>query len=175
MPDSTDQFVTLLTDHQSAILAYIRSLTPGSSGARDLKQEVNITLWNKRDHFELGTNFKAWSFQIVRYHILNHRRKLQRQGWLIFDDDLLDTFSADGEKGPEEVDARHLALRDCMSRLRDKDRELLRHRYTTSKPLEDYARTTALSVGTLKATLFRIRAALRKCIDGKITKEGDFA
>ena len=59
MPDSTDQFVTLLTDHQSAILAYIRSLTPGSSGARDLQQEVNITLWNKRDHFELVTNFKA--------------------------------------------------------------------------------------------------------------------
>ena len=173
--DNTDAFVTLLTDHQSAILAYIRSLTPGSRGARDLQQEVNITLWNKRDNFEIGTNFKAWSFQIVRYHILNHRRKLQRQGWLIFDDDLLESFSADDVTGPEEIDERHLALHECLSRLREKDRDLLHHRYSTDKSLDDYAQSTSRSVGTLKATLFRIRAALRRCIEGKLSQKGGLA
>ena len=56
----SEEFVAELTNHQTSMLAYIRSLAPGSSGARDLLQEVNITLWQKRESFELGTNFKAW-------------------------------------------------------------------------------------------------------------------
>ena len=86
--DSED-FVKELTNHQSSMLAYIRSLAPGGSGARDLLQEVNITLWQKRESYELGTNFKAWAFQTIRYHLLNHRRRLASQGWLVFDDDIL--------------------------------------------------------------------------------------
>ena len=54
-------FVGELTNHQTAMLAFIRALMPGSSGARDLLQEVNIILWQKRTHFEPGTSFKAWS------------------------------------------------------------------------------------------------------------------
>ena len=45
-----------LTNHQTSMLAYIRSLAPGGSGARDLLQEVNITLWLKWESYHLGTN-----------------------------------------------------------------------------------------------------------------------
>jgi hypothetical protein len=41
--DSED-FVKQLTNPQSSMLANIRSLAPDGSGARDLLQEVNITL-----------------------------------------------------------------------------------------------------------------------------------
>lgn len=46
-----------LTNHQTSMLAYIRSLAPGGSGARDLLHEVNITLWLKWESYHLGTNF----------------------------------------------------------------------------------------------------------------------
>lgn len=164
----SEEFVSELTSHQTSMLAYIRSLAPGGSGARDLLQEVNITLWQKRDTFELGTNFKAWAFQTIRYHMLNHRRRLVSQGWLIFDDDLIERLSPEFESEPAELEERHLALRSCLQRLRPQDRELLHHRYATSGSLQDYASATSRSAGTLKAILFNLRAALKRCIERQV-------
>jgi RNA polymerase sigma-70 factor (ECF subfamily) len=166
----SEEFVTELTNHQTSMLAYIRSLSPGNSGARDLLQEVNITLWQKRDSFELGTNFKAWAFQTIRYHMLNHRRRLVSHGWLIFDDDLIERMSPEFEVEPDELEERHLALRECLKRLRPQDRELLHHRYATSSSLQEYAVATNRSAGTLKAILFNLRAALKRCIERQLVK-----
>jgi RNA polymerase sigma-70 factor (ECF subfamily) len=165
----SEEFVTELTNHQTSMLAYVRSLAPGSSGARDLLQEVNITLWQKRESFELGTNFKAWAFQTIRYHMLNHRRRLASQGWLIFDDDLIERMAPAGsETEPAELEDRHLALRKCLQRLRPKDRELIHHRYATSSSLQEYATRTDRSSGTLKAILFNLRGALKRCIEREL-------
>lgn len=169
-PDSSgsEEFVGELTKHQTSMLAYIRSLAPGSSGARDLLQEVNITLWQKRDCFEIGTNFKAWAFQTIRYHILNHRRRLISQGWLVFDDDLIERLSPEFEVEPHDMEERHLALRQCLERLRPQDRDLLHHRYATASSLQEFATATNRSTGTLKAILFNLRAALKRCIERQL-------
>lgn len=166
-PD-TEEFVRELTNHQTAMLAYIRSRVPGSSGARDLLQDVNITLWQRRDSFELGTNFKAWAFQTIRYHMFNQRRKLASQGWLVFDDDLLERMATGTEMDSDGLEERHIALRKCLSRLRPKDRELLFHRYATDAPLQEFADRTKRSAGTLKAILYNLRAALRQCIEREL-------
>ena len=167
-----DEFVQELTNNQTAILAYIRSLVSGSSGARDILQEVNVTLWQKRSVFVPGTNFKAWAFQIARYHLMNHRRRLARQGWLVFDEDLMENMATEMENEPFELEDRHIALRNCLGKLRPQDRELLRHRYATDAPLDDFARATRRSTGTLKAILFKLRAALRDCIDRQMSQPG---
>ena len=164
----SEEFVAELTNHQTSMLAYVRSLAPGGSGARDLLQEVNITLWQKRESYELGTNFKAWAFQTIRYHLLNHRRRLISHGWLIFDDDLIERLSPELEVEPEGLEERHLALRSCLLRLRPKDRDLLHHRYATTASLQQYATATRRSAGTLKAILFNLRAALRLCIERQL-------
>ncbi len=164
----SEEFVGELTNHQTSMLAYIRSLAPGGSGARDLLQEVNITLWKKRDSFQLGTNFKAWAFQTIRYHLLNHRRRLISHGWLVFDDDLIERMSPEFEVEPEDLEERHLALRSCLLRLRPQDRDLLHHRYATESSLQEYAVATHRSAGTLKATLFNLRAALKRCIERQL-------
>jgi RNA polymerase sigma-70 factor (ECF subfamily) len=165
---ASEEFVRELTNHQTSMLAYIRSLAPGNSGARDLLQEVNITLWQKRGTFELGTNFKAWAFQTIRYHILNHRRRLVSQGWLVFDDDLIERMAPGFENGPDELEERHLALRKCLLKLRPQDRELINHRYATSGSLQEYADRTHRSAGTLKAVLFNLRASLKRCIEREL-------
>jgi RNA polymerase sigma-70 factor (ECF subfamily) len=165
--DSTE-FVRELTSHQTAMLAYVRSLAPGGSGARDLLQEVNLTLWQKREAFMPGTNFKAWAFQTIRYHLLNHRRRLTAHGWLVFDDDLLEQMAPDVEADPEALEERHLALRQCLKKLRQQDRDLLHHRYASGSPLSEYAAATRRSPGTLKAILFNLRSLLRRCIERQL-------
>ncbi len=169
------EFVQLLTDHQTSILAYIRSLMPGYPGARDIQQQTNITLWKKKNDFEIGTNFKAWAFSVARYQVLTQRRRLRRDGWLVFDDELASRFADEGPSDPGELDATHRALHVCMDKLRDIDRELLHKRYTEKVTLREYAQELDRSPGTLKARLYKIRGALRQCIKRQLATEEEIA
>ena len=162
------EFVQLLTVHQGPVLAYIRSLLPGFTGANDILQQTNITLWDKKDSFELGTNFKAWAFAIARNHVRDQRKKLKRNGWLVFSDDIAELFAAEVEDDDLDHDDAYRALEVCLSKLRPQDRELVQKRYCESITLEDYARELDRSAGTLKARLFKIRAGLRRCLENQI-------
>ncbi|MGB6219759.1 sigma-70 family RNA polymerase sigma factor [Haloferula sp.] len=173
LPPMTDdehdqEFVRLLTAHQGPVLAYIRSLMPGFTGASDILQQTNITLWKKKDVFELGTNFKAWAFAIARNHVMDQRKKLKRNGWLVFSDELAEMFAEEEEEDVADFDESYRALEVCLSKLQPHDRELVQKRYCENGTLEDYARELNRSAGTLKARLFKIRAGLRRCLDNQL-------
>jgi RNA polymerase sigma-70 factor, ECF subfamily len=158
------EFVGLIARHQAQLHAYIISLMPGIDGVDDVLQETNIVLWEKRRTFQKSTNFKAWACQIARFKVMSHRRKMANLGRPVFEDDLADLLASDCEAEQEELDARMEALRKCLGRLRDKERELIEHRYFSKATLEEFARKREQSIETLRVTLFRIRGGLRKCI-----------
>lgn len=163
------EFELLLDEHQAAVRYYVRSLLPGFHGADDVTQEVLLTLWNKRLQFEPGTNFRAWSFRVAQLHVLNQRRKLMRGNWLIFDEEMLERLEP-AALIPESnrLEAEQNALENCLKGLGGEERELLNARYATKTSLETFAERKGVSPGTLKARLFRLRAALRKCIEKRI-------
>lgn len=162
------QFVGLIARHQAALHAYIISLMPGVDGVDDVLQETNLVLWEKRKTFREGTNFRAWACQIARYKVMSHRRKLAHRGQLAFDEDLAEMLADECGAEPEELEARMEALRKCLGRLRDPERELIEHRYFTDATLDEYAGERGQSAEGLRVTLFRIRAALKKCIKSEL-------
>ena len=160
----TQDFVQLLTSHQSALRVMILSMMPGQPGVSDVLQEINLVLWEKMEKFESGTNFRAWAFTIARYKILEHLRKLKKDRFLIFDDELCYQLAEDSACGSEESDAMHDALETCMSKVRLKDAQLIRHRYSSDGNLKEYADANNESVGALRVTLHRLRTTLRRCM-----------
>jgi RNA polymerase sigma-70 factor, ECF subfamily len=48
------------------------------SAAEDVVQEAALLALEKLDQFEVGTNFRAWMAQMVRYVALNHARRRQK-------------------------------------------------------------------------------------------------
>ncbi|MDF1824838.1 MAG: sigma-70 family RNA polymerase sigma factor [Verrucomicrobiales bacterium] len=174
MPDPNDpeaEFVALLTSHQSAVRFYIASLLPGEARAADVAQQANITIWNKRDDFELGTNFKAWAFSIARYEVLNFRKREARDARLQFSDELEEIIADEIVSHTGDLDARQAALRHCLSKLKASDRALIQHRYFEDTSLKDYAANVGRSVGGLKVTLHRLRSGLAQCVRGQIAME----
>lgn len=158
------EFVHLLTSHQSALRAVILSLMPGQPGVSDVIQEVNLTLWEKMHQFEPGSNFRAWAFSIARYKVMEHRRKLKKDHALVFDDTLSHQLAETTSCSPDESERLHEALENCLNRLRPKEIELLKQRYAHSGSLKDYAETSNQSAGALRVTLYRLRIALRRCM-----------
>jgi RNA polymerase sigma-70 factor (ECF subfamily) len=163
------EFVGQIARHQAALHSYIISLMPGADGVDDVLQETNLVLWEKRRTFEPGTNFRAWACAIARFKVMGHRRKLAQLGFQLFDEDLADQLATECEAQPEEFDERLRAMEQCLSRLGEKERGLIEHRYFSGSALDEYALGRGTSVESLRVSLFRIRAALKKCILGQLT------
>jgi RNA polymerase sigma-70 factor (ECF subfamily) len=141
---------------------------PGTDGVDDVLQETNLVLWEKRKTFKPGTNFRAWACQIARFKVMGHRRKLANLGFQLFDDELADQLAEECQAEPEELTARMDALKKCLSRLREPERQLIEHRYLSDSNLDEFAEKSGRSADSLRVTLFRIRAGLKKCIAGEI-------
>lgn len=167
-----EAFVAELTAQQAAIQAFIASLMPGDSGTDEVMQRTNLLLWRKRDAFTPGTNFRAWAFECAKWTMRAYLKETQRKNWLVFDDDLARAVTERmAERLPAAPDAPQAALRVCLSKLRDRDRELILSHYEEGESLADCARRTGSTAGTMKVALFRLRAALRRCITERLALE----
>lgn len=164
------QFISLLTDHQEVVRSYIISQVPGSPDVRDILQETNILLWKKMDKFELGSNFGVWACTVAYYKILDYRRKQVRDEVLLFNDELLASFSQEaGQRTPDILEQKRLALRHCLSKVSDKDKLLLDARYKSNRgDLSSLSAKTGRSRASLRVSLHRLRASLHKCITKRI-------
>jgi RNA polymerase sigma-70 factor (ECF subfamily) len=163
----TDEFVTLLTQSQQSLYACILSLLPDRAAANDLLQETNLTLWHKAEDFEPGTNFLAWATRIARYHVLNYRRKRQRDR-LVFDEALFAELCDRQAARVEEAAPFAELLRECLKKLPDEHRELVEARYASGGSVRQIAESRGISPGAVSQTLYRIREALLNCISGRL-------
>lgn len=165
-PDDEKEFVSLLAEHQSMLRGFVISLMPGIPGADDVVQETNQVLWVKRDNFEIGTNFRAWALRIARFQVMAHLQGIRRQGWVSLTERGVELVSEEMESFVDTKleDARLCALRKCLQKLFEKDRDLLLRRYWRRQRLQDFCAITGLSLANIKVKLFRLRAVLKKCV-----------
>lgn len=167
---AVEEFIREITRNQPAMVAYARSLLPTHPDPRDILQEVNITLWKKRKQYRAGSNFKAWAFKVVRFHVLNERRRMKKSQELVFDEDIIDDLSDGTPITLPSLDGRLSALRICQEQLRGKDRELLRVRYSEGVSIEQYAQLHECNAGTVRAKLRKIRIKLKDCITFRLAR-----
>ena len=168
-PDNLQDYVKLMTDHQGNLRAFIVSLMPGSPDVADVLQETNAALWIKRDRFEQGSNFIAWSFKIARYEVMRQRDRTKRHNRITFSEELIEVLADTAV--PEKPDNRLAALDRCLEKMSDTQRKLLKERYTPGHSLEQHAIDTSRSAGSLRMALLRVREILKDCIVKSLAEE----
>ncbi|WP_193212200.1 sigma-70 family RNA polymerase sigma factor [Luteolibacter marinus] len=167
------EYLQLVTRYQPALFGYIRSIAPGAN-ADDILQETNLVLWEKASTFEPGTNFKAFAFRIAHFKTLEALRSSKRHSWLQFDSDLLDSI-ADQQLGQAEAAhddggmSRQTALGNCLGKLSEDDRSLVHCRYTRQQSIREISRSSGRTEGALQQVFFRIRNALRTCVERELS------
>lgn len=167
---ATAEFIQLLTTNQSRVYAYILSLVFDPDHANDVLQQTNAILWQKAEDFELGTNFIAWSFRIAYFQVLAHRKKIQRDR-LIFDDQLFADLAEVSEQHDEDFVNRQRLMRTCLEKLNDRQRDLIRRRYSVGSNLVKVAADVGSTVNAVKQTLFRARRNLIYCVGANMAME----
>ncbi|MEQ8847422.1 sigma-70 family RNA polymerase sigma factor [Botrimarina sp.] len=166
----TDEFVRRLTECQNRLYVYILALLPDPDRARDVLQETNVVLWRKADQFEPGTSFQAWACKVAYYEVLTERRRRGRDK-LLFDDSTMELVADAATKRLESHDERAVALDECLKRLDQQQRSRLHDRYGPGGSVQLAAQRAGRTPGSIAVTLHRIRAALLRCIEGKLAKE----
>lgn len=162
-----EPFVRVLLANQGKIYAYIASLLGDPRQADDVLQETNLVLCRQADQFSEISNFAAWACRIAYFEVLNYRKRRQRDRHM-FDDNLLSLIAFEAVPLVEEYEQRQIALAECLAKLSKLQRNIIVKRYTPNGSVQKIADEYGRSPGAISQTLYRIRAALMKCIQRKL-------
>jgi RNA polymerase sigma-70 factor (ECF subfamily) len=165
------EFVYLLTDWQNRLFGYLVTLLGNVHDAHDVLQETNLLLWHKMDDFEADSDFGAWARKCAYFQALAFLRDRKRDRHL-FDDELLAQFADEATDVEHEGSDRLLAMRDCLARLPDRHRQLIKLRYGQNQSVRQLAKDTGKKESALKMMLMRIRQTLHSCIELKLKETG---
>jgi RNA polymerase sigma-70 factor (ECF subfamily) len=167
----TELMVRLLSMHQDELFRYVFALLPHEEDARDVVQETSVALCRKFADYDPDKPFLPWAFSFAHLEVLKQRER-NRRGSRHLNRDLIETLARERERHGPVLQARLLALEQCLDALPPADRELVRQRYQRKAGTDELVR----QAGTSRRTLFRkldlIRRALFECISRRVAETG---
>jgi RNA polymerase sigma-70 factor, ECF subfamily len=140
---------------------FARWLTQDTSEAEDLVQETYAKALRGFSSFQLGTNFRAWMFRILRNSFLTSRTGLKSTVALGEEEE--ETVPS-SDPTPEAVliqQADRESVRRALSELATPFREILLLCEVEEMSYEEIAQTLTIPIGTVMSRLSRARKALR--------------
>ena len=138
--------------------------------AEDVLQETFLTIWRSAPDYRAALSPPmAWMGLIVRSRGLDFlRRRNTQRGKLTqeLDDDLADTLEGDAANPMDTAQASQQAwaLHQCLSRLDNKQREVVSLAYIRDLSHGDLARQLQIPLGTVKTWIRRGLDQLRLCM-----------
>ena len=161
MPDQrlpATTFVDLALPLFDQLYNFARWLTEDVSEAEDLVQETYAKALRGFSGFQIGTNFRAWIFRILRNAFLTSRTGLKSTG----EEDLEAMASAD--PSPEAVlidNANREMVRQALAELPVPFREILLLCEVEEMAYGEISQVLSIPIGTVMSRLHRARKALR--------------
>ena len=164
-----DAYGPVVAAHQARLRAFLAGYVPQAAWVDDLAQQAFVSAYRSLKSFRVGTDFGAWLRQIAYNHLRAELEKTSRRKRL--ETSYLQEVAA-AELGrrldrAEQDDPDLDALRDCVSRLPETSMQIVRRHYGDGAPLAEIAGDLGRPAGSIKVTLFKIRARLRECIERK--------
>ncbi len=153
-----DQLTTLLQ-------AFAYNLTKNQEDAKDLFQETAYRALTNRDKFSPGTNFKAWSFTIMKNIFINNYRKKVKANTIMDSTDNMYYINSGSVTISNGAEASMLMqeLTSMIERLDDSIRIPFLMHYQGFK-YQEIADELKLPLGTVKSRIFFARKELKELI-----------
>jgi RNA polymerase sigma-70 factor (ECF subfamily) len=171
---SAETFEELALPLFDQLYNFARWLTHNAPEAEDLVQETYVKALRGFSGFQLGTNFRAWMFRILRNTFLTSRTGLKSPA--MSDDEVDFDKIATASPNPESVliaQANRELVRQGLTDLPLPYREILLLCEVEEMSYEDIAQVLAVPLGTVMSRLHRARKALRALLAEKFKGASD--
>lgn len=175
--EKPDELLTLLRAHcagdhdatgrisavyQQDLWGFLVNHLPNRADAEDLFQDVNLKILTHADQVRDGSRFRSWVFSIAHNAVRSHfRKKKPVQG----DEGFEQRIPADGVGNPHlhlVRGERAAQLRQALTRLPQRDREILLLDTMAEMPQQEIADQFELNLNTVKTILRRARIKLAR-------------
>jgi RNA polymerase sigma-70 factor (ECF subfamily) len=159
-------FQALVDETYDDIHSYVSYLTGGSSQTEDMVHEAFLLAFKKLSQGDAFSGEpRMWLRGTVRKLVHVHWRKVRRLG-----NELAESVEAVVDEADDVIELAlqresSQALQRCMQKLPEKERTLIGRRYEQDAPIHEIAGEMGINVSTLRVRLFRIRDALRACVE----------
>jgi len=160
----TVEFLTLMTQYQTALRGYIQGAVWDYHDVHDVLQNTNAVLWRKEEQWNRDVPFLKWAFAVAKYEILAYRRDQAREK-LVFNDEVLDLVLEDSEELAPQLSERSEALSTCVAKLSESHKRLLSYKYVSRQRIDEISNQVGKSEDSVRSLLKRLRGKLRDCIN----------
>lgn len=153
---SSREFKHALTEVIPHLRAFARSLCGCRDRADDLAQETLLKAWAARDRYAAGTNFKAWTFTILRNQFYSEARRDRFRGE--YDEAVAERVLC--APATQESSSDLTDVLRALTLLPETHREALILAAVGNLSYEEIAQICGIALGTVKSRICRARAML---------------
>ena len=150
-----------LDEYQPSLIGFANSLTKNMDDAYDLFQETAFKILKNQEKYRDGTNFRAWSYTIMRNIFINNYRKKKRRNTLV--DSTENDFYIDSNQTLIANDGESTMAFDeimsCINKLSEDFKIPFMMRYEGYK-YDEIAEILELPLGTIKSRIHFARKKL---------------
>jgi len=148
----------LFAEHRQGVFRYLCRMVGQVETARELTQEVFLSVARAGVPDADPAGRRAWVFRIAHNLALNHVRDRRHDG-----------MTADsGDTAAPAVQELGAAIREALEELQDLDRDVFLLRETAGLSYQEIAATCDLTVEAVRSRLKRARQELRGALAGPI-------
>ncbi len=166
------RFIAFLTKHEKHLNNYILTLVPNLADAEQIAQETSLRLWEQFEEYDpSAAGFIVWARSIAYFQVLTFRKKAGRER-LVFNSELVDALADRAAGRFHRLSDRHEALIDCLDKLPEHSREIIRLYYFVGLKLRTAAEQLGRSIAATEKAVVRIRRLLHGCVEDVLRKEG---
>ena len=158
------------TRAEPSVGRFVRSFIRDSTEAEDVLQEVALVIVDRYSSYDSTQPFIGWALGISRRIVWTHLRNKYRDRDLIRKD-AIDQVSAAFERLDPHAQHMKDALAHCVKNVGGKGRRVLLLRYEEGLELKQIAERMGKSANNIGVLLYRVRSALRECIDRRLSAE----
>jgi RNA polymerase sigma-70 factor (ECF subfamily) len=162
VPQQAAKFEELAMPLFDQLYNFARWLTQDTAEAEDLVQETYTKALRGFSSFQLGTNFRAWMYRILRNSFLSSRTGLKVT--VAIDEDADESSLPSESNTPESIlisQATRDSVQQALADLPVPFREILLLCEVEEMSYQEIGETLAIPIGTVMSRLFRARKALR--------------
>ncbi len=169
--DKNKQFIRFFTGVQVKLHAFIMACVHNRNDADDIMQDVSVILWDKFETYEVNRDFGAWAMGITKIKVMEFLRK-NRRSKMVFNDSFYQSVSDYTEQANDDINERIEVVKNCMLKLKDNERNLLKLRYHKNLTVKQVSQITGRSSYGLYKSFARLIVCLRECVRRNLAIQG---
>ncbi len=165
---STIEFNQYFKDATPLIEGFALKLTKDQEKARELVQETVVRALRYKDHFTIGTNFKAWITTMMRNIFLNQKRNHKRRKTESIANDSL-YLNLAGVHTIDNQGIHTMEMQELLRVIKKLDAKIRQPfwMFYQGYAYEEIAQDLEIPIGTVKSRIFKARNILKSKLSRK--------